>query len=67
MSAVGYSEASSLALACYKCVQSAQQVAQVNPLALTVRAMCPSFGRCATVEKASPECLEPLFSDVHDI
>ena len=28
----------------------------VNPLALTDLPMCPSFGRCATVGKASPEC-----------
>jgi hypothetical protein len=30
----------------------------VNPLALTVLAMCLSFGRCGTVEKGWPECLE---------
>jgi hypothetical protein len=27
--------------------------------------MCPSFGGCGTVEKASPECREGEFSEVH--
>src|SRR5215204_1840486 len=26
--------------------------------------MCPTFGGCSTVQKASPECLEGLFSEV---
>src|SRR5215203_124368 len=26
--------------------------------------MCPSFVRCGTVEKASPECLEGTFSEL---
>ena len=37
----------------------------MNPPAVTVRPVCLNFGGCATVEKASPECLEPLhFSEV---
>ena len=53
MPAVEYPKASSLGLVRYKCVQ---RVAYVNPLALTDLPMCPSYSRCATVGKASPEC-----------
>jgi hypothetical protein len=30
---------------------------------LTVSLMCPGFGGCGTVEKASPRCREAAFSE----
>ena len=66
-SAIDFLKASSLALACYKHLQGTAGGVGACSSVDRLTPMCPRFGWCGTVEKASPECLEPLLAELRRI